>query len=215
MTATAPFYPLLLDLRSRPCLVIGGGVVAERKASGLLEVGAHVTVISPAITARLASWADTGAIRHVAREYRRGDLASCALAFVATDDPRITAAAASEARERRTWVNAADDPAHCDFILPAVLRRGDLVVAVATSGASPALARRVREELQTYLGDEYGVLAGIAAEVRRDLRERGARVDPERWNAALGPEVRRLILANRRDEAKALLLRTLGEAACA
>jgi siroheme synthase-like protein len=202
---SARFYPIVLDLRGRACLVIGGGPVAERKVTGLVGAGARVTVISPQLTERLAAWADEGTIRYVARSYQADDLAGYPLAFIATDDTSLNEAVATEARVRGTWVNAADDPEHCDFILPSVLRRGDLVIAVATGGTSPALARSVREELEEHILPEYGVLTEIAGEVRRELRASGLRVDPETWRRALGGDVRRLVAARRRDDAQAHL----------
>lgn len=207
-------YPIVLDLAGRPCLVIGGGPVAERKVEGLLQAGATVAVVSPRLTERLASWTQEGRIRHIAREYRPGDLAGSQLAFVATDDGAINAAVAREGRERGVWVNAADDPEHCDFILPSVLRRGELVVAVATGGASPALSRAIREELEGYFTEEYAALARLAAEVRRELRGRGVRPSPEAWQQALDEDLRRLIAEGRRGEARARLLGRLGPGVC-
>jgi siroheme synthase-like protein len=108
------------------------------------------------------------------------------------------------------WINAADDPAHCTFILPALVRRGDLTVAVSTGGTSPALARAVREELEGHLTPEYATLAALAAEVRRELRALGRPVTADAWRRALGPEVRRRIVEGGRDAAKRLLLEHLG-----
>jgi uroporphyrin-III C-methyltransferase len=108
------------------------------------------------------------------------------------------------------WVNAADDPAHCDFFLPSVLRRGPLLVAVATGGASPALARAVREEIEQLLTPDYALLAEVVAGVRRELRARGRRADAESWARALGGDLRRLVGEGRRDEARAWLLERLG-----
>src|SRR5262245_8069288 len=108
-------YPVVADLTDRPCVVIGGGAVAERKVEGLLAAGAVVTVVSPTLNQGLALLARDGRIRHAGRRYRPGDLARKALAFVATGDRRIAAAVAREGRRRGVWVNAADDPEHCDF----------------------------------------------------------------------------------------------------
>jgi precorrin-2 dehydrogenase/sirohydrochlorin ferrochelatase len=166
------YFPVFVDLEGQPCVVIGGGPVAERKVAGLLAVRARVTVIAPRTTAAIDAWTRQGAIAHVARAYRAGDLAGHRLAFVATDDPDVTDAVADEARECNVWVNAADDPARCDFILPSVLRRGQLTVAVGTGGASPALARLVREELEGWLGDDYAALVEVAADVRGELARR-------------------------------------------
>jgi len=134
-------FPLFVELEGRPCVVLGGGAVAERKVEGLLAAGAVVTVVSPALSPALATLASAGRIAHVARSYTHGDLRGAALAFAATDDGGVNAAVALEGRARGVWVNAADDPAHCDAILPAVVRRGAVTVAVSTGGASPALAR--------------------------------------------------------------------------
>ncbi len=165
------FYPVVLELADRPVLVIGGGAVAERKAEGLLAAGARVTVVSPTLTGRLAAWAHGGQVRWMKASYRRGDLAGYALVFVATDDGEVNAEVAGEARARGIWVNAADDPGRSDFILPAVLRRGPLTVAVSTSGRCPALSRMIREQLEEYFVDEFTTLAHKASAARRDLRE--------------------------------------------
>lgn len=209
------YYPVFLEMTARPCVVIGGGGVAERKVEALIEAGASVTLIAPALTARLAALVTEGRIRHVSREYRLGDLAGSELAFVATDNGEVNAAVAREGQERGVWVNAADDPAHCDFILPSVLRRGELVVAVATGGTSPALSRAIREELEAYFTEDYAVLAGVAAEVRRELRQNGRVPDAETWRRALDGDLRRLIAEGRREEAKARLLWRLRAGICA
>jgi siroheme synthase-like protein len=206
------YYPIFIELRDRPVLVVGGGSVAERKVEGLLAAAAAVTVVSPALTPRLATLAACGRIRHEARPYQPGDLACFALGFVATGDERVNAAVAREGRRRGVWVNAADDPAHCDFILPSVLRRGDLTVAVGTGGTSPALARAVREELEAYLTDDYATLAEVVGEVRRELRARKRSPDAETWNRALGPDLRALVAAGRPEAAKRRLLERLGAA---
>jgi len=166
------YYPVFLTMSGRPCAVVGGGAVAEGKVDGLLAAGARVTVISGTLSARLESWKRADAIRHLARDYRPGDLLGFELAFVATDDGQVNAAVAQEGRERGVWVNAADDPERCDFILPSVLRRAELVVAVGTGGASPALARAIREELEEYFTPDYAALACLVTEVRQELKSR-------------------------------------------
>lgn len=206
------YYPIFLDLADRPCLVVGGGSVAERKVERLLQAGAVVTVISPTLTDRLAGWVKDGGIRHEARRYRGGDLAGYQIAFVATEDPQVNAAVHQEGKERAVWVNAADDPAHCDFILPSIVRRGDLMVAVATGGASPALSRAIREELEAYLTEDYATLAEIVAEVRRELKGRALAPGAEAWQKALDGDLRRLVRQGKQEEAKAYLLKRLGAA---
>jgi precorrin-2 dehydrogenase/sirohydrochlorin ferrochelatase len=201
------YYPVCLEMAGRRCLVVGGGPVAERKVAGLLEAGARLTVVSPSATDRLRGWARTNRVRLLLREYAASDLGGHSVVFVATDDGRVNADVARDARAAGVLVNAADDPAHCDFILPAVLRRGDLTVAVSTGGASPALARTVRDELDAYLDQEdYAALARVAADARRTLRDRGTPAPWERWRAALGGEVRDLVRADRLDAARERLL---------
>lgn len=204
------YYPVYLDMTDRPCLVVGGGPVAERKVAGLLDAGARLTVVSPSATDRLREWARADRIRLLPREYAAADLAGQAVVFVATDDGGINAGVARDARAVGVLVNAVDDPAHCDFILPAVLRRGEITVAVSTGGASPALARAVRDELGAYLDrDDYAALARVVTDARRILRGQEVRVPWERWQAALGGEVRALVRADRLDTARERLLEQL------
>ncbi|PYM20364.1 MAG: siroheme synthase [Candidatus Rokuibacteriota bacterium] len=196
------FYPLLLELAGRPCFVVGGGPVGERKVEGLLAVGAVVTVVSPELTPGLSALAQAGRITVVPRAYREGDLEGAALVFTALGDPRATAAVADEARRRAIWLNAADDPAHCTFILPAVVRRGALTISVASGGATPALTRALREHLEGALGPEWATLAELAAEARRELRATGRAVDGETWRRALAADVRALVAERRLDDAR-------------
>jgi len=196
------FYPVFLDLSDRRCLVVGGGTVAERRVEALLEAGAAVTLVSPTLTPALAA---AGRIRHVARAYEPGDLAGAALAFTAADDPAVSEVVAREARERGVWLNAADDPAHCDFILPGLVRRGVLTVAVGSGGASPALTRALREHLDGTLGPEWAALGELAARARLDLRAAGRAADAETWRRALAADVRALLAEGRVDDARGQL----------
>ena len=205
-------YPVFLDLTGHPTLVVGGGPVAEGKVEGLLAAGARVTVVSPTVTPRLAGWVAVGRIEHLARAYRPGDLAGRRLALVATGDPAVSGAVAAEGRERSVWVNAADEPARCDFIMPGVIRRGRLVVAVSTGGASPAAARAIREELEGYLTEDHAMLVELAADVREDLRRRGAPAASARWRRALDGGLRRLIADKRYRQARARLAQNLESA---
>lgn len=204
------YYPIFLELAGRPCLVIGGGEVAQRKAEGLLQAGAWVRVISPALTPALEALKAEGRLDHVAREYREGDLEGCELCLVATDDRSVNARVAREGRRRRVWVNISDDPRSCDFILPSVVRRGEVVVAASTGGASPALARRLREELEAYLSEEIPALAELLREVRQELRKGGISVEADAWQRAIDGRLRALLAQGRYGEAKARLLASLG-----
>jgi siroheme synthase-like protein len=203
-------YPVALDLTGRPCLVVGGGAVAERKVAALVEAGARVTVVSPSLTPALLRLAAEAPLRWRPREYVAGDAAGFVLVMVATDDRVVNTAVAAECRERGIWVNCADDPARCDFILPSVLRRGAVTVAVSTGGQSPTMARLVREELDALLPREVAVLTDVVASVRRALSEDGLSLDAERWRQVLDGELRSLVAAGRTTEARARLRERLG-----
>lgn len=204
------YYPVALDLRDRLCLVVGGGPVAEAKVEGLLAAGARVTVVSPELTPPLAAWAIDGRIIHRPHEYSEDDLDGQQLVFSATDRREVTETVAADARRRGLWVNAADDPTFCDFLLPSVLRRGRLLVAVSTGGASPALAARVRRDLEGYFTPVYEELVELAAEVRSELRSRTYRPGGVAWRGALDGALLALLAEGKRDEAKTLLLDRLG-----
>jgi precorrin-2 dehydrogenase len=206
------YYPIALELGGRSVLVIGAGSVGERKVEGLLAAGARVTVVAPHLTDRLRTMRDRGLLTHLDRPYRWGDLAGQELVFVAVDDPTVAHEVRAEAQARGLWLNVADDPARCDFILPSVLRRGDLVVAVSTGGASPALARAVRETLEDVITEEYGELTALVAEVRRELRLGDVRPDATTWAHALDQELLGLVRAGHREAARHRLLASLGAA---
>jgi siroheme synthase-like protein len=162
----------LIGLERRRAVVVGGGSVAARKVAGLLEAGAQVTVVSPALAPELKALAEAGRIAVVERAYREGDLAGAFLAIAATDDPAVNQAVWQEAERSGCLLNVVDDPAHSGFIVPAIVRRGDLAITVSTGGASPALARRLRERLEALFGPEYGELVSLLAELRPDLLAR-------------------------------------------
>ena len=168
------YYPLFLELKNRPCLVIGGGPVAFRKAAALLSCGAKVTVVSPELSAGLKQLARERKVCWKKVPFRPGDLAGRELVVAATDDQQVNLQAAREARRRKVWINVVDQPTLCSFILPSVVRRGRLVLAVSTGGASPALAKWIRKDLETRYGPEFGKLVSQAAaargQVHKDLR---------------------------------------------
>ncbi len=168
------YFPALLDLRGRRCLVVGGGASAARKVRDLLQCGAPVTVVSPALTPDLAILAAAGLIVHRPRQFRRADVRDVALVIAATGVPDVDTAVAAEARRRRALVNVVDRPAKCDFIVPSVLRRGDLQIAVSTGGRSPALAREIRKRLESVIGPEYAELVERVGRARGRARARAA-----------------------------------------
>lgn len=163
------FFPINLALSGRPVVVIGGGAVAARKCAALSEAGAGITVIAPHLHDRLREMHEQGLLIHVAREFRAGDIADAFLVFAATDNPMVNAAVAEEARSRGILANIADAPEIGTFTLPAVAKRGDLLIAVSTGGKSPALARRLREELEDLYGPEYAVIVELLGKVREKL----------------------------------------------
>jgi precorrin-2 dehydrogenase/sirohydrochlorin ferrochelatase len=163
------FYPVYLDLRGRTCAVVGGGRVAERKALSLFDAGAIVVVVSPLLTPSLQVLADTGKVRFRNKIFQEEDLRGVYLAIAATDDASANAFVAEACRKAGILVNVVTDPSAGTFIVPSVVERGDLLIAVSTCGDSPALARRVREDLEQTYGPEYGVFLEKMALLRRKL----------------------------------------------
>lgn len=160
------YYPIFLDIKDKKCVIVGGGEVAARKAERLLYCGAKVFVISPKLTPELAGLKEKKAISHIAAEYS-GDLTEgAALIIGATDDEKINTRISIDARGKGIPVNIVDDPQKCDFILPSLVQRGDLAIAIGTGGKSPALARHLREELESGYGKEYEVLLNILGNLR-------------------------------------------------
>lgn len=180
------YYPVFLDVKGKKCVVIGGGEVAFRKVSTLLDNGAEVKVISPELYPDLAA---NRQITVIKRTYRQGDIAGAFLAIVATDSPETNHSAAAEARKEKVLVNVVDDAEYCDFILPSLVHRGDITIAISTAGKSPALARKLRTKLEKEFGEEYAELAVIAEEVRSDVKRRGLKIDSEKWQEALDVEM--------------------------
>ena len=171
-------YPIFAVIEDKPCLVVGGGAVGERKVLDLLAAGARVTVVSRTLTPELTALADRGEIRYLPEDFREPQVEGMALIMAATDDPQVNARVSAAAQARAIWVNVADVPEYCTFIVPAQVRRGDLTLAISTGGASPALARQIREELQQHFGPEYGPYLDLLRRVRtRVLAERRAHPD--------------------------------------
>jgi len=212
------YYPVFLDIAGKPVVVIGGGTIAEQKITGLLDAGAQVTVVSPELNETLEAFRQEGKIMHIKREYEPGDIEGYELVFVATDSRQENEKVWQEGRQRRIWVNAVDDIPNCDFIMPGIIRRGDLTLAISTAGKSPAMARKVREDLEAFLTEDDSALLDLAGEVRSQLRERGLEVkgcnhcqrdNLDVWNASLDGIVKKLLQEGKRDEAKARMLNLL------
>jgi precorrin-2 dehydrogenase/sirohydrochlorin ferrochelatase len=163
------YFPIQLDIRGRACLVVGGGGVGTRKAKSLIACGGKVTVVSPAVTGELQDLAAAGALRVLQRKYVGDDLQGMFLVMGATDDERLNRRIRTDAEHLKILCNIADRPEQCDFILPAVVQRGDLIVTVSTSGRSPALAKKLRQDLQSQFGDEYTAFLDLMGAIRKRL----------------------------------------------
>ena len=159
-------YPVFFDIRAKRCLVIGGGIVAERKVRGLLREEADVVIVSPEVTDGIARLAARGQCRWLRKKYGTGDLDGAFLVFAATGSPTVQEQVASDAEILGLPVNVVDQPERCTFHVPAVLRRGDLTLAVSTAGKSPALAAMVRQRLSDQYGDEYAQLLSLMGRLR-------------------------------------------------
>ena len=178
-------YPLIMTGLEQAA-VVGGGDVACRKVEGLLDAGVLVRVISPDLTPALRLLAVSGRITHVPRAYRSGDLEGAQLAIAATGDRAVNAAVYAEARQRGLPVNVVDDPEHCTFHVPSVIRRGPLTVTISTGGGSPRLAARLRQTLEGSIGPEYGALSEILGEWRPwVLRNVAAEARAGLWDAVI------------------------------
>jgi siroheme synthase-like protein len=208
------YYPIYLDLKGRDVLVVGGGVIAEGKALQLIEAGARVTVVSPELTETLRAAADRKEITYLNGSFIEENLNGMFLVIGATGDRKVNEKIAKAAGERRLLCNVVDQPDLCNFITPALVTRGALQISVSTGGGSPTLTQRVKREIAAAIGEEYGALLELAAEMRAEAKERIP--DFERRKETLRAFVESgaldLIRAGRPDEARALARRFLQDA---
>ena len=166
------FLPVFLNLRQRDCVVIGGGEVASRKISLLLDAGARVTVYSPALGESIQRWANEGKITHVSREFSPEILEKCALVIAATDDITVNRRVSDAAKVQGIPVNVVDQPDLCTFIMPSIIDRSPVTIAVSTGGRSPVLARLIRARLETLIPASYGSLARLVAAYRDKVKQK-------------------------------------------
>ncbi|HHO69347.1 MAG TPA: uroporphyrinogen-III C-methyltransferase [Gammaproteobacteria bacterium] len=208
------FLPIFLDIRERPCLVVGGGPVAARKVALLTRAGGQVTVVAPALCDELQRRLDDGAIRHLARQFQDQDLDASVLVIAATDDQAINRRVSELARARNLPVNVVDQPELCSFIMPSIIDRSPVQVAVSTGGASPVLARLLRARLESYVPAAYGRLAKLVESFRDQVKRRFA---PEQrrqfWENVLQGEVAEALFAGRDQLARELLQKAVDESA--
>ncbi|MGI6435191.1 MAG: precorrin-2 dehydrogenase/sirohydrochlorin ferrochelatase family protein [Syntrophomonadaceae bacterium] len=164
-------FPIFLNLQDKTCLLIGGGVVAERKIATLLEYGTRVRIVSKAITAQIEQWHRENRVEIALRDFCEEDLEGVFLVFAATNDSDVNRKVSQCCREKEILVNVVEHPEQGDFFVPSILRRDDLTVAISTAGKSPAFARRLRRELEAIITPAYGEFVDLLGEVRRCLQE--------------------------------------------
>jgi len=202
----------LVGLERRRCVVVGGGTVAARKVAGLLEANANIVVISPQIVPELEEYLAAGRITLLRRIYHPGDLRGAFLVVAATNDPEVNRAVAQEAESLGCLVNVVTEPMQSNFIVPAVLRRGDLTIAISSGGASPGLAQHLRMQLETIIGEEYATLTELLGELR--LAEQGESESMNRrriWvQRVLHSKILEIIRKEGREAARAYLQHLLG-----
>lgn len=205
------YLPVFLDLKSRPCLVVGGGEVAARKLDLLRSAGAHVSVVAPELCERLRSEAAAGRFTHQPRKFAEYDLAGKTLVVAATDDRAVNLEVSRLAQARGLPVNVVDQPELCSFIMPSIVDRSPVLVAVSTSGASPVLARMLRARLESLIPAAYGRLAELVERHRKTLRQRFASIEQHRrfWERALDGPYAELVLSGREAEAERWLAREI------
>jgi siroheme synthase-like protein len=206
-------YPAILLLDGRWAVVIGGGTVAERKVSTLLDAGAKVRVVAEDATRSVRERAGRDEIELFERRYARGDLAGAAVVVAATDDEQVNKEVFAEATESGIPVNVVDNTALCTFIAPSIVRRGDLVLAISTGGAAPALAVRIRERFEREFGDEYARFLELMASLRAQVKVPGDQDQRAKaWYRVVDSDVMDLVRAGEidraRERATALLLGT-------
>ncbi len=167
------YYPVYLDASAKRCVVVGGGDVAERKVMNLLECDAEVVVVSRTVTPGLAAMVEGDIIQHIPDDYDRDHIEGAFIVIGATDRDEVNEQIYKDSKERGILVNIVDDPKRCDFIVPSIVRTGDLAIAISTGGKSPIMARRLREELEKTYGPEYGILLNIMGALREKMMMRG------------------------------------------
>ena len=207
------YYPVNLDIQNRNCLVVGGGSVGTRKVTTLLNCGARVTVVSPAATDRLLAMAAHGAIELKKRAFRLSDLDGIFLVVGATDNEKLNHEIHTGAERLGLLCNIADRPQACNFILPSIVNRGDLIIAISTSGTSPAFAKRLRQELEKKFGNEYADFLKLMGAIRQKLLSQKHEPEAHKhlFQQLIDNNLLTLIKDGQNDALNALLLKILGK----
>lgn len=207
------YYPVHLDIKKRNCLVVGGGAVGTRKVNTLLACGARVTVVSPDPAQQLKEMAAEGSITLKERAYRTVDLEDMFLVIGATDDEILNRQISEEAEQIGILCNIADRPEACNFILPSVVQRGDLVITISTSGQSPALAKRLRRKLEAQFGEEYADFLLLMGVIRKKLLSQAHEPEAHKalFNQLIDSDLIELLRTGQRKQLNLLLYKILGE----
>jgi precorrin-2 dehydrogenase/sirohydrochlorin ferrochelatase len=207
------YYPVHLDIKNRNCLVVGGGAVGTRKVNSLLKCGARVTVVSPDPTQQIKKLAAEGSISIRERAYRTADLKDMFLVIGATDDEKLNRQISDDAEQISILCNIADRPEACNFILPSVVQRGDLVITISTSGQSPALAKRLRRKLEAQFGEEYADFLLLLGAIRKKLLSQAHEPEAHKalFNQLIDSDLIELLRAGQKKQLNLLLHKVLGE----
>ena len=203
------YYPAYLNLAGKKCVILGGGTIAQGKIAGLRDAGAVITIISPDATAGIQRAAQNGHVQWLEREYQPGDLEGAFIAVAATNVWHVNREIYDEAEKLGVLLNVVDDPDLCTFIAPSVVKRDPVTLAISTGGASPALARKLRETLADHPALEWADLAGVLARARQEVKQRRVAIDPDRWQCCITQELLRLAQGGQEEEALDILLAQL------
>ena len=207
------YYPINIDIRNRNCLVVGGGSVGTRKVMTLADCGALVTVVSPDVTEQLLDFANKGSITLKNRPYQTSDLDGMFLVISTTNNEELNHQISSDAKRRKVLCNIADRPEECNFILPSIVSRGDLVITISTSGKSPALAKKLRIDLEKKFGEEYAEFLQLMGAIREKLLSK--KDQPETYKHLFEQMITSglidMVRNRKKEDIDALLLEILGE----
>ncbi len=206
------FYPVNLDIKDRQCLVVGGGAVASRKAQTLIDCEAIVTVVSPEFSDELKKLEQSSEVMLIQRPYQTSDLDGKFLVIGATNDEKLNRRVNADVEQRNMLCNIADVPDICNFILPAIIRRGDLCLAVSTSGKSPAFAKKLRKDLEKTFGDEYALFLTLMGEIRKKLlaEEHAPEAHKPIFEKLISHNLPEMIKKNEKERINQVLLDVLG-----
>jgi siroheme synthase-like protein len=206
------YYPVYIELRNQSCVVVGGGKIAEGKVEGLLAVKARVTLISPELSPRLQELSNQKQITYIPRAYQPGDLTGAFLVICATDQTEINHQVWQEASANRQLVNVVDDTPRCNFIAPSILRKGDLTIAISTSGKAPALAVRLKERFQREIGPEYERFLELAGELREPLAKHIPDFETRKalWYELVDSDILEVLARGDEDSAKEIISQVVG-----